>query len=51
MMSEDMRRILAGVLYDARALVAPPDAAFDLEVAAFVARLDGRAADDVETAE
>ena len=47
-MSEEMRRILAAVLYAEREKVAPPDAAFDLEVAAFMARLDGRAAGDVE---
>ena len=49
-MSEEMRRILAAVLYDARALVAPPDAAFDREVAAFMARLDARAAGDTQEA-
>ena len=47
-MSEEMRRILAQVLYFEREKVAPPDTAFDLEVAAFMARLDGRAAQDIE---
>ena len=47
-MSEEMRRILAQVLYFEREKVAPPDAAFDREVAAFMARLDGRAAGDTE---
>jgi hypothetical protein len=47
-MSEEMRRILAQVLYFEREKVAPPDPTFDLEVAAFMARLDGRAAQDIE---
>lgn len=45
-MSDEMRRILAQVLYFEREKVAPPDPAFDLEVAAFFDRLDARAAGD-----
>ena len=46
-----MRRILAQVLYFEREKVAPADAAFDREVAAFMDRLDARTArDDEETA-
>ena len=47
-MSDEMRRILAQVLYFEREKVAPPDSAFDLEVAAFFDRLDDRAAGDLE---
>ena len=49
-MSEEMRRILAQVLYFEREKVAPPDAAFDREVAAFMSRLDARAAGDTQEA-
>jgi hypothetical protein len=45
-MSNEMRAILAAVLYHEREKVGPPDAAFDLSVAAFMDRLDARAAGD-----
>ena len=49
-MSDELRSILAAVLYHEREKVAPPDAAFDLEVAAFFDRLDERSADRPEEA-
>lgn len=48
-MSNEMRAILAAVLYHEREKVASPDAAFDREVAAFMDRLDARAFDDAKT--
>ena len=48
-MSEDMRRILAQVLYFEREKVGPPDTQFDVQVAQFLDRLDSRAVGNGET--
>ncbi len=50
-MDDEMRRILAQVLYFEREKVAPADQAFDLEVAAFMDRLDQRSAGHSEEAD
>lgn len=47
-MDVEMRRILAQVLYFEREKVAPPDAAFDTEVARFLDRMDARSAGDAK---